>query len=171
MVSTRHLSDIGGGAARNIVEIAMYMHYYTTAHDARSVAAQARQRAWQAPVDIREEKDRYLILADLPGVDPQAITVEMDGRLLTIRAERATAGGDGRYSRIERRGGVFSRRFALPEDADLDAIVASGRNGVLELSISKKSELAPRRIQVGVRALESETASGEDIDARPAQVQ
>jgi HSP20 family protein len=106
---------------------------------------------WQPLVDIREEADRFVILADLPGVDPQDIEIQMDKGILSIRGERK-AGGTveaGRHARIERRHGRFHRRFALPDSADADGIVASGRDGVLEIAIPKKPETTPRRIQVG----------------------
>jgi HSP20 family protein len=109
---------------------------------------------WVPRVDIREEADRFAIFADLPGIDPQDVEVLMDKGILTIRGERSneTASEDARFSRVERRHGSFHRRFALPDSADADGISANGRNGVLEISIPKKAETTPRRIQVGVTA-------------------
>jgi len=105
---------------------------------------------WVPRVDIREEADRFLLYADLPGVDPDDIDVQMDKGLLTIKGERRQEGGaDERYSRIERRHGVFHRRFALPDSADPEGISASGHNGVLTITIPKRPESTPRRIQVG----------------------
>ncbi|HEY0502127.1 MAG TPA: Hsp20/alpha crystallin family protein [Lysobacter sp.] len=106
---------------------------------------------WVPRVDIKEEADRFLLYADIPGVDPQAIEVQMDKGLLTIKGERREEKVDEteRYSRIERRHGVFHRRFALPDSADPDGITASGHNGVLTISIPKRPESTPRRIQVG----------------------
>ena len=91
------------------------------------------------------------VLAQAPGLDPQAIEVQMDRGLLTIKGERREEKVDEteRYSRIERRHGVFHRRFALPDSADPDGITASGHNGVLTISIPKRPESTPRRIQVG----------------------
>lgn len=106
---------------------------------------------WSPRVDILEEGDRFVILADLPGVDPADVEVLMDKGILSIRGERrseATRQTD-RYSRIERRYGMFHRRFALPDSADAEGITANGRNGVLEISIPKRPETTPRRIQVG----------------------
>ena len=106
---------------------------------------------WMPPVDIREEHDRFVLYADIPGVDPQDIDVQMDRGMLTIKGERRSedvleAGG---FSRIERRHGSFHRRFALPDSADPDGITASGHNGVLQIVIPKRPETTPRRIQVG----------------------
>ena len=106
---------------------------------------------WMPPVDIREEHDRFVLFADIPGVDPQDIEVQMDRGMLTIRGERRgeTGGATERYARVERVHGVFHRRFALPDSADPEGITASGSNGVLRIVIPKKAESTPRRIQVG----------------------
>lgn len=106
---------------------------------------------WVPRVDIKEENDRFVLFADLPGIDPDDIEVSMDKGILTIKGERKsdTSEQTDRYSRIERRYGSFHRRFALPDSADPDGIQASGRNGVLEITIPKRPETAPRRIQVG----------------------
>jgi HSP20 family protein len=111
---------------------------------------------WLPQVDIREESDRFVIRADLPGVDPQDIEVQMDKGVLSIQGERkADAVAEGaHYTRVERRNGSFNRRFALPDSADADGIVASGRNGVLEISIPKKPQATPRRIRVGVETVQ-----------------
>lgn len=106
---------------------------------------------WVPRVDIREEAGRFVIQADLPGIDPQEIEVQMDKGILSIKGERQgeSIAETGRFSRVERRYGSFHRRFALPDSADADGISASGRNGVLEIVIPKKPETTPRRIQVG----------------------
>jgi HSP20 family protein len=104
---------------------------------------------WVPRVDIREEAERFVILADLPGVDPAQIEINMDKGILSIKGERKAEEADGRrYSRQERAQGVFFRRFALPESANPDGIAATGRNGVLEISIPKRPEASPRRINV-----------------------
>ncbi len=118
--------------------------------------AQAGQAAadsvgWTPRVDVKEEATRFVIFADLPGVDLEAIEVQMDKNVLSIRGERAApqAGEDARFTRQERRHGAFARSFTLPDTADAEGIVATGRNGVLEVVIPKRPEAAPRRIQVG----------------------
>ncbi|MCL1633782.1 Hsp20/alpha crystallin family protein [Luteimonas sp. SX5] len=106
---------------------------------------------WVPRVDIKEEPNRFVIYADLPGIDPQDIEVQMDKGILSIKGERSSesTAETERFSRVERRYGSFHRRFALPDSADADGIAASGRNGVLEITIPKKPETTPRRIQVG----------------------
>lgn len=105
---------------------------------------------WAPRVDIREEDKRFLIFADIPGVDPAGIEVSMDKSILTIKGERK-AGSDednGKLTRQERVSGVFHRRFSLPESADADGISAQGRHGVLEIVIPKKAATTPRRITI-----------------------
>jgi len=105
---------------------------------------------WVPRVDIKEEADRFLILADLPGVDPNGIEVHMDKGILSIKGERNTESvteGKG-YSRVERAHGTFYRRFSLPDSANPEGITATGKHGVLEISIPKRPETTPRRIQV-----------------------
>lgn len=108
---------------------------------------------WVPRVDIKEEADRFLILADLPGIDPEDVEVLMDKGILSIKGERKNevVEQSERFSRIERRYGSFHRRFALPDTADAEGITAHGRNGVLEIAIPKRAEASPRRIQVGAK--------------------
>lgn len=105
---------------------------------------------WMPRVDIKEEADRFLILADLPGVDPSQIEVQMDKGILSIKGERKTEAvtESERYSRVERAHGVFYRRFALPDSANPEGVTATGKHGVLEIAIPKRPETTPRRIQV-----------------------
>ena len=105
---------------------------------------------WVPRVDIKEEPNRFVIFADLPGVDPSTIEVDMDKGVLSIKGERkAEAKAEGeRWSRNERAHGVFYRRFALPDSANPDGIEATGKHGVLEISIPKRPEASPRRINV-----------------------
>jgi HSP20 family protein len=105
---------------------------------------------WMPRVDIKEEEKRFVIFADIPGVEPKDIEVSMDNGILSIRGERKadTTGEGGKLTRIERAYGQFYRRFALPDSADPEGITASGKNGVLEISIPKRPETTPRKIQV-----------------------
>lgn len=105
---------------------------------------------WMPRVDIKEESERFLIQADIPGVDPKDIEIHMEKGVLTIKGERKieTKEETDTYSRTERQHGTFHRRFALPESADHDGIEASGHHGVLEIVIPKKPAETPRRIEV-----------------------
>ena len=105
---------------------------------------------WVPAVDIREEDNRFIIHADIPGVDPKDIQVHMENGMLSISGERSSETKDERegYRRIERSRGTFLRRFTLPDTADAENISASGKNGVLEVIIPKHARKQPRRITV-----------------------
>ncbi|GMQ87962.1 MAG: Hsp20/alpha crystallin family protein [Gammaproteobacteria bacterium] len=105
---------------------------------------------WTPAVDIREEDSRYIIHADVPGVDPKDIEINMEGGVLSIRGERRLETTDERegYKRVERVRGSFFRRFSMPDTADADAVTARSKDGVLEIVIPKQEKVLPKRIQV-----------------------
>ncbi|HXH02856.1 MAG TPA: Hsp20/alpha crystallin family protein [Candidatus Competibacteraceae bacterium] len=105
---------------------------------------------WAPAVDIKEEASRFVVLADIPGVDPKDIEISVDNGMLAIKGERLAETKEERetFRRIERTRGTFYRRFSLPDSADLDKITAKGANGVLEISIPKHEKAQPRRISV-----------------------
>ena len=103
---------------------------------------------WQPLVDVITETGRYVLRADLPGVDPATVEITMEEGVLTIAGERkvGTAAKDVRRTRSERVQGRFRRAFRLPEDADADGIAASSRHGVLEIVVPRRE--TSRRIEV-----------------------
>ena len=105
---------------------------------------------WSPSVDIKEEPGRFVILADVPGVQPQDIDVHMENGQLTIKGEKKTeaTGEDKNYKRIERTYGSFYRRFGLPDSAEADKISARTKHGVLEIVIPKRESVQPRKISV-----------------------
>ena len=106
--------------------------------------------SWIPHVDIHEEAERFLVVADVPGVDGKDIEITAEKGVLTVRGERGSdkkAAADG-YTRVERASGTFLRRFTLPETSDAEAIKASHVNGVLEISIPKRPREQPRRISI-----------------------
>ncbi len=105
---------------------------------------------WSPAVDIKEEEERFLIHADIPGVNADKIEVSMEEGVLTIKGERkheSTEGGKD-YKRLERSHGLFIRRFSLPDTVDANNISASSQNGVLEIILPKSAPEKPRRIEV-----------------------
>lgn len=106
---------------------------------------------WVPPVDIKEENGRFMIYADIPGVDPKNIEITMENGVLNIKGERIKEAKEEKegYSRVERLKGVFYRRFALPDTADPENITAHGKHGVLEISIPKREKAKTRKIEVG----------------------
>lgn len=105
---------------------------------------------WAPAVDIKEEADKFVIHADIPGVKPEAIEVSMEAGVLTVKGEKeseAKTEKDG-YKRVERTYGSFYRRFSLPDTANGDAINAKCKHGVLEITIPKREAVKPKRITV-----------------------
>jgi len=102
------------------------------------------------PVDVHEEKDRFVVRADLPGVKPDEIEVTAEKGVLTLRGERKAEKRENTegYERIERVSGSFTRRFALPENVQADNITAKFAHGVLEVGIPKQPVVAAKRVQV-----------------------
>jgi HSP20 family protein len=105
---------------------------------------------WVPAVDIKEEKDSFVIFADVPGVDGKDIEVNMEDGILTIKGEKDTEKKEERegYKRIERSYGSFYRRFSLPDSADAEKISAKCNNGVLRVTIGKHERVQPRKITV-----------------------
>ncbi len=118
--------------------------------DLRRAAPNNGSAGWKPAVDIIEENDRFLLRADVPGVNPDDIDVSMDAGLLTVSGVRQSIeyGKDADVQRAERLSGRFSRRFTLPETADAEGITAKCSNGILEVSIPKLPEVQARRIAV-----------------------
>jgi HSP20 family protein len=106
--------------------------------------------AWAPAVDITEEDGAYVVRADVPGVDPKDIELNMENGVLTLRGERKSEFKEEKsnYHRVERITGSFYRRFTLPDTADSENISAKYANGVLEVRIPKQEKVLPRRIEV-----------------------
>lgn len=105
---------------------------------------------WVPAVDIVEEKERFVIKADVPGVATDAIEINMENGVLSLLGERQQDSEqevDG-IQRFERATGKFFRRFNLPESADAEAITAKSAHGILEISIPKQARIQARRISV-----------------------
>jgi len=107
--------------------------------------------AFRPSVDIVEEEKAYLVKADLAGMKPEDIKIEVKNNVLTVsgerKLERKEEGEDG-YRRIEREYGSFTRSFTLPETAEGDNIDANYKDGVLTVTIPKRAEPEPRQIEV-----------------------
>lgn len=105
---------------------------------------------WVPAVDIVEEKDRFVLRADVPGVKPEDIEVSMENGILTVsgkRFEETSEEAEG-VRRLERISGRFYRRFSLPDTANAEDITAKSDNGILEVVIPKLPEVKARRITV-----------------------
>jgi HSP20 family protein len=106
--------------------------------------------AWIPTVDIHEEPEKFVVKADLPGVDPKDISITAENRVLTLRGQRTFERSENQkgFERLERVEGSFLRRFTLPNNVQDDQIKARHVNGVLEVTIPKVATPEPRRVSV-----------------------
>ena len=101
------------------------------------------------PMDLYRDGDHYVLNADLPGIDPGSVDIDVDGQLLSIRAERTPRSADGvKWLARERNSGSFLRQFNLGQGIDTAAISASYENGVLSVVIPVSEKAKPRKIEV-----------------------
>lgn len=105
---------------------------------------------WLPAVDVEETGDAYRISADVPGMKPEDIDITLEKGVLTLKGERKSeySADDNGARHVERSSGSFVRRFSLPDTADADSVDARVEQGVLRLTITKKAESKPRKIEV-----------------------
>ena len=106
--------------------------------------------SWIPRVDIHEEDDRFVVTADLPGVEGKDIEITAEKGVLTLKGERRSEkkSSTNGFESIERASGTFLRRFTLPESVNAEANNAAHVNGVLEITIPKRPTEQPRRIDI-----------------------
>ncbi|RXZ48475.1 Hsp20/alpha crystallin family protein [Agromyces binzhouensis] len=101
------------------------------------------------PIDLHRDGDHYVLSADLPGVDPGSIDIDVDGQLMTIRAERTLRNDENvRWLVHERPSGSFLRQLTLGEGIDTSGISAHYDNGVLSVIIPVSERAKPRKVEV-----------------------
>jgi HSP20 family protein len=105
---------------------------------------------WAPPADIEEYKDKFVLRLDVPGVDVASIDITLDHGVLSLSGERKAEveAKEVERRRLERPHGRFHRRFTLPDTVDAAAVHATGRNGIVEITIPKQAKAQPRKIQV-----------------------
>lgn len=104
---------------------------------------------WVPPVDLHETATEYVLVAEVPGLKKEDISVEMqEDRLTVAGARREEPRACEQYHRIERGHGSFSRTFHLPQAVDVERISADLRDGVLTVTCPKTAEPESRRIAV-----------------------
>jgi HSP20 family protein len=137
----------------------------------------SRQGPRVMPIDLHRDGDHYVLSADLPGVDPGSIDLDVDGQLLTIRAERTLAAGEGvKWITREREAASFLRQLNLGQGIDTESISATYSNGVLSVTIPVSEKAKPRKVEVKtdaetpvLRAHESHAGAGAADAPRPVE--
>jgi HSP20 family protein len=101
-------------------------------------------------VDVREEKDGYVLEADLPGLTEKDIELKVENNFLSISSSKKEEREEKKNSYImrERKGYAFARSFVLPDDVNANDIKAEFKNGVLTVKLAKNPEAQPKKIEV-----------------------
>ncbi|MBM3263277.1 MAG: Hsp20/alpha crystallin family protein [candidate division Zixibacteria bacterium] len=105
---------------------------------------------WYPRVDVVEEKDAFVIYAELPGVKAEEVKIRINNHVLTITGEkRADVKSEGQnYYRVERVYGNFQRSFTFPGTVDSEKIGASFKDGVLTVTLAKQEKALPKEIPI-----------------------
>ncbi|MGZ4387434.1 MAG: Hsp20/alpha crystallin family protein [Gaiellaceae bacterium] len=119
-------------------------------------------QSWIPTADVWETDDEVVYAFDLPGIPEDEVSVELDDGALTVKAqrEREQTVEDGRYHRIERRFGTFSRTVGLPQGVTDEDVSAAMEQGVLKVRVRKPAEPQPRKIAIAVGGTEPKTIEG-----------
>jgi HSP20 family protein len=110
--------------------------------------------SWMPRVDVSEAENEFEVTADLPGIKPEDIKVEVAGQSLIVKGKREEKkekeeGEKGKtWHRLERYWGSFYREFELPQSADMEKIEATAQDGMLRIKVQKKPEAQSRTIEV-----------------------
>jgi HSP20 family protein len=115
-------------------------------------------RRWVPAMDLTETDDHLVLRADLPGLDEDAVNIEVKDGVLTVSGERKAEQEertDGFY-RVERAFGTFSRSMSLPDNVDAEKVTANFDKGVLEVRIPKPEQRQPHRVQIGSRSVDGQ---------------
>jgi HSP20 family protein len=112
--------------------------------------APARADAFTPAVDVFEDKEAFVVRAELPGLKVEDVSIDIDKGVLTLHGERKPEKRDDKdgYCHVERLYGGFARSFALPDTVDPEKIQASLSDGILTVRLSKKPASQPRKIDI-----------------------
>jgi HSP20 family protein len=105
---------------------------------------------WAPRVDVEETEKEIVVKADLPGVDPKDVDIQVHDNILTVRGGKEEKKEEKKknFHRIERFSGQFYRAIALPAGTDPDKVTATTANGTVVVTIPKKPENQPKKITV-----------------------
>jgi len=103
---------------------------------------------WTPAADIYETESAYLIAMDLPGIDRNALEIDVDENRLVVRGTRATS--ESKQHRTERPKGKFLRTFSVPASVDQSKIAAEYKDGVLQIQLPKRGEQKTKKIDIKI---------------------
>ncbi len=116
----------------------------------RSGQDEIMRGAWNPQVDIFENKDQIVLEAELPGMKAEDVNISIENNILTLYGERKfeKKNEQDNFHRVERSYGSFTRSFTLPPTVSSENANAEFENGVLRLTLAKREEAKPRRIEI-----------------------
>ena len=119
-------------------------------HDGTSAPYQPASAGVFPLINLTQDKDKYYIRAELPGVKGDELDIQVTENNLAISGERKIAAEEegARYHRREREAGTFSRIIGLPGDINSDNVDAKLENGILTVGVSKAEAAKPKQISV-----------------------
>jgi HSP20 family protein len=118
------------------------------------------------PMDLCKIEDHYVLTADLPGVDPGSVDLNVDNGTLTISAHRTARSDESvQWLTSERFFGTFRRQLSLGEGIDADKISATYENGVLTVTIPLSEKAKPRKIEVAAGGTRKSIDTHTTVDA------
>ena len=113
-----------------------------------------KSRTWSLAIDLIERDDTYVLRADVPGIKPEEVTIEVDDDVLTVSAKHEESEEEKKdnFVRRERHYGSFSRSITLPKGVGADDIEATCKDGVLEVSFPKPKEEERKPVTITPKA-------------------
>lgn len=111
---------------------------------------EAAGKALSTPIDVTDSEGELRVRAEVPGVDPEQLDIQLTGDVLTISGEKneESESKEGTRTWSERRYGSFSRSVQLPCPVDNESVVAEHKNGVVTVTLRKADAVRTRRIEV-----------------------
>ena len=123
--------------------VARHLHYY------RPVEFNGGRRL---PVDFHVENDEFVLKAEVAGIKPEDIQIEIKDDILTVKGEvKSETNGDGEYLLREIYQGEFCRSLRLPEPVEIEKVEAKFENGLLTIHLPKAEEARPKKIEIKVK--------------------
>ena len=134
----------------------------------RSTQDEVLRGAWSPSVDIFENKDQIVLEAELPGMKPEDVNISIENNILTLQGERRFEKKDesDNFHRVERSYGSFTRSFTLPSTVSSENANAEFENGVLRLTLAKREEAKPRRIEINAGSNQSKQSKTIQTEAK-----
>lgn len=131
-----------------LADVDALLGHFFAAPTRNAVASMAAKAPWSTPASLWEAGERLHVELDVPGVSADSVEVTVENDQLAITVERSAGEGEPKYLYNERRFGKVTRSLQLPETVDPDSVEAELKNGVLRVSVAKRPETQPRKVEI-----------------------